>query len=112
MDFVAGRLSDGRPFRLLTLVDNFSRISPAIEVDFSLTGQRVAEVLERLKLSVGLPKIIKVDNGSEFNSRVMDAWAHHNAVKLNRNLQHWDTHAAFKFSAPTNFSNAASTSDV
>lgn len=51
MDFVADRLSNGRPFRMLTLVDNFSRVSPAIEVDFSLTGQRVVEVLERLSSS-------------------------------------------------------------
>ena len=49
---------------MLTLVDNFSRVIPAIEVDFSLTGKRVVEVLERLKLISGLPKVIKVDNGS------------------------------------------------
>jgi putative transposase len=62
MDFVSDRLADGRQIRLLTLVDNFSRISPAIEVDFSLTGKRVVEVLERLKKTCGLPKVIKVDN--------------------------------------------------
>ncbi len=82
MDFVADRLSDGRSIRMLTLVDNFSRISPAIEVDFSLTGKRVVEVLERLKLNYGLPKTIKVDNGSEFISKAMDEWAHRNNVKL------------------------------
>jgi putative transposase len=82
MDFVADRLSDGRQFRLLTLVDNFSRVSPAIEVDFSLTGKRVVVVLERLKLTCGLPKSIQVDNGSEFISKAMDEWAHHNSVKL------------------------------
>ncbi len=82
MDFVADRLSSGRAFRLLTLVDNFSRISPAIEADFSLTGQRVVEVLERLKVTHGLPKTIKVDNGSEFISKAMDSWAHCNGVKL------------------------------
>lgn len=82
MDFVADRLSDGRPFRLLTLVDNFSRVSPAIEIDFSLNGQRVVEVMERLKMTCGLPKIIKVDNGSEFISKAMDGWAHKNGVKL------------------------------
>ncbi len=43
--------------------ESFSRISPAIEVDFSLTGKRVVEVLERLKSTCGLPKVIKVDNG-------------------------------------------------
>ena len=82
MDFVADRLSDGRSFRLLTLVDNFSRVSPAIEADFSLTGKRVVEVLERLKATSGLPETIKVDNGSEFISKVLDEWAHRNNVKL------------------------------
>ena len=82
MDFVADRLSDGRPFRLLTLVDNFSRVSPAIAVDFSLNGKRVVEVMERLKMTFGLPKTIKVDNGSEFISKVVDEWAHHNKVSL------------------------------
>ncbi len=82
MDFVADRLSDGRQIRLLTLVDNFSRVSPAIEVDFSLTGKRVVEVLERLRKTCGLPKVIKVDNGSEFISKAMDEWAYRNGVKL------------------------------
>ena len=81
MDFVHDRLADGRPFRLLTLVDNFSRVSPAIECDFSLNGPRVVAVLERLKES-GLPQTIKVDNGSEFISKALDAWAHHHGVKL------------------------------
>jgi putative transposase len=82
MDFVADRLSDGRQIRMLTLVDNFSRVSPAIEVDFSLTGKRVVEVLERLKKTCGLPKVIRVDNGSEFISKAMDEWAYRNGVKL------------------------------
>jgi putative transposase len=82
MDFVADRLADGRQIRMLTLVDNFSRVSPAIEVDFSLTGGRVVEVLERLKGTCGLPKVIKVDNGSEFISKAMDEWAYRNGVKL------------------------------
>jgi len=82
LDFVADRLSDGRQCRMLTLVDNFSRVSPAIEVDFSLNGKRVVEVLEGLKLNYGLPKTVKVDNGSEFISEAMDEWAHRNKVKL------------------------------
>ncbi len=52
------------------------------EVDVSLTGQRVVEVMERLAEAQGLPKIIHCDNGSEFISRAMDAWAHRNGVKL------------------------------
>ena len=79
---MADRLADGRAFRMLTLVDNFSRVSPAIEVDFSLTGKRVVEVLKRLKVTHGVPKTIKVDNGSEFISKAMDEWAHRNNVKL------------------------------
>lgn len=82
MDFVADRLLDGRAFRIWTLVDNFSRVSPASEADFSLTGKRVVEVLERLKFGYGSPKTIKVDNGSEFISKVLDDWAHRNNVKL------------------------------
>ena len=79
--FVHDRLADGRPFRLLTLVDNFSRVSPAIECDFSFNGQRVVAVLGRLKAS-GLPQTIKCDNGSEFISKALDAWAHRHGVKL------------------------------
>ena len=47
-----------------------------------MTGQRVVEVLERLKDTYGLPKVIKVDNGSEFISKAMDEWAYRNGVKL------------------------------
>ena len=79
--FRGGSLSNGRAFRLLTLVDNFSRVSPAIECDFSLNGQRVVAVLERLKEG-GLPQTIKVDNGSEFISKAVDAWAHEHGVRL------------------------------
>ena len=81
MDFVHDRLADGRPFRVLTLVDNFSRVSPAIECDFSMNGSRVVAVLERFQES-GLPQTIKVDNGSEFISKVLDAWAHRHGVQL------------------------------
>ena len=68
--------------RLITAMLGLPRVSPAIEVDFSLTGKRVVEVLERLKEKGGLPKVIKVDNGSELISKVMDEWAYHNGVKL------------------------------
>lgn len=82
MDFMADRLANGNQFRLLTLVDNFSRESPAIEVDFTVNGKRVVEVLERLKWLHGLPKAIKVDNGSEFISKIVDQWTYRNKVRL------------------------------
>ena len=82
MDFVSERLATGHRFRALTIVDNFTRECPAIEVDSSLTGRRVAAVLEGLKQTGGVPQRIKVDNGPEFVSRALDAWAHVNNVKL------------------------------
>ena len=82
MDFVSDCLHDGRRFRALTIVDNVSRVSPAIEVDRSLTGQRVVEVLEGLGQSQGLPKVIQVDNGTEFTSKALDEWAHQRKIKL------------------------------
>lgn len=82
MDFVSDTLATGQRFRALTLVDNFSRVSPAIEVDFSLTGRRVVAVLDRLKATYGLPKRLGVDNGPEFISKALDAGAHSNGVQL------------------------------
>ena len=82
MDFVHDQLANGRRFRCLTLVDHFSRVSPAIEVDRSLTGERVVEALERLSASHGLPEVIFVDNGTEFTSKAVDHWAYGNEVKL------------------------------
>jgi len=82
MDFVSDCLHDGRRFRALTIVDNVSRVSPAIEVGSGLSGQRVTEVLDSLAHSYGLPEMIQVDNGPEFTSRALDEWAHRRGVKL------------------------------
>jgi putative transposase len=82
MDFMADSLHDGRRFRVLTIVDPFTRESPAIEVGSSNTGKRVMDVLERLARSHGLPQVITTDNGTEFTSRAVDEWAHRSGVKL------------------------------
>jgi len=82
MDFVADGLSNGQAFRALTLVDNYSRESLAIEADFSLTGKRVVEVLEQAAKRNGKPVAIKCDNGPEFISRAVDEWAYKKGVKL------------------------------
>lgn len=82
MDFVHDRLDDGRPFKSLTLVDQFTKESPAIEVDFSLPGQRVVRVLDWLRETRGLPEEIVVDNGPEFVSVALDRWAWERKVKL------------------------------
>jgi putative transposase len=82
IDFLTDSLVDGRRFRVMTIVDNVSRVSPASAVDSSITGQRVVAVLNQLKLTVGLPKRIAVDNGPEFISKALDAWAYRNHVAL------------------------------
>ncbi len=59
-----------------------TRECPAIEVGQSLTGERVVAVLNRLKGTRGLPKVIAVDNGPEFISKALDAWAHEHGIQL------------------------------
>src|SRR2546425_354979 len=76
MDFVHDRLINGRWFRSLTIVDDFTRECLAIEVDTSLTGARVVEVLTQLALGRPLARSIVVDNGPAFAGRVLDAWAY------------------------------------
>ena len=68
MDFVSDQLVDGRRFRCLTVVDHFSRRSPGILVDTSITGERVTRFLDELAFTRGLPKEITVDNGPERKS--------------------------------------------
>ena len=82
MDFVADTLLDGRRFRALTVLDNYSRHSPISEPDFTLTGTKVVAALERVAKQWGYPKMITVDNGSEFASKALDAWAYAHGVKL------------------------------
>lgn len=82
MDFIHDSLSNGRKFRALTMVDIFSKECPAIEVDTSLSGERVARVLERLSEWRKLPGVITVDNGPEFAGKALDAWAYQRGVKL------------------------------
>jgi putative transposase len=82
LDFLSDSLADGRRFRVLTIVDNVSRVSPAIAVGTSLTGERVVTLLEALRATVGVPQRIAVDNGPEFISKALDAWAYQNGVQL------------------------------
>ena len=83
MDFVSDCLCDGRKVRCLTIVDDYSRECPAIEVDTSITGRRVAAVLDRLADLRGLPLSITVDHGPEFEGQVLDEWAYSQGVHLN-----------------------------
>ena len=72
MDFVHDQLATGRKIRVLTIVDTFSRFSPAVDPRFSYRGEDVVLTLERVCKIVGYPKTIRVDQGSEFISRDLD----------------------------------------
>jgi putative transposase len=82
MDFVHDYLADGRRIRTFNVVDAFTRECLVIEVDTSLPSARVIGVLDKLLWMFGLPASLRVDNGPEFISGAMDAWATKHGVKL------------------------------
>jgi putative transposase len=82
MDFMSERVADGRWFRILTVVDQFTRECLCLLADQSLTGEKVTQALEPVVGHRGVPYSITVDNGSEFASRVMDAWAYRHGIQL------------------------------
>ena len=81
MDFVHDALADGRPFRVLTVVDQWSRQSPLLMVPPSMSGQRVGEALDFVLLAGPVPRSITVDHGTEFQSRALEDWAHRRGVQ-------------------------------
>jgi putative transposase len=68
--------------RLLAVVDDFTRACLAIEVDTSIGGRRVVEVLQRLVETRGTPAVLITDNGPEFAGRTLDAWAYAQGIRL------------------------------
>lgn len=82
MDFMHDRLADGRPIRVLTVVDQWSRCSPVLEVGVAMNGQSVAATLDRIVDRDGAPVSITVDHGTEFTSRALEDWAWARGVKL------------------------------
>lgn len=83
MDFVSDALFDGRRFRALTVVDNFSWQCLAIHADKSIPGPDVTRIVSQISARGGqVPMRIQVDNGSEFISKALDKWAYDNDVTL------------------------------
>jgi putative transposase len=82
MDFVHDALADGRPFRILTVVDQWSRQSPLLEVAARMSGQTVSEALDRVLDGEPRPRSITVDHGTEFQSRALEDWAYRRGVQL------------------------------
>ena len=73
-DFVFDRTHNGRALKLLTVVDEYTRESLAIEVDRRMTSRGVLRVLARLMLQHGLPRHIRSDNGPEFVATAVREW--------------------------------------
>lgn len=83
LDFVSDAMWSGRRLRMLTVVDLYTREALAIEVDTSLSGVRVARVLDRVIAERGqAPAAIVMDNGPELTSRALDQWAYDGGVRL------------------------------
>jgi putative transposase len=82
MDFVSDCTSDGHRFRILTLIDTFTRCAPGVIIERSIGGPRLVRFLDQVAASCGYPKTITVDNGPEFISNVLDQWAHAHSVQL------------------------------
>ena len=82
MDFVHDQLFDGWPFRVLTVIDQWSRSSVLLEAGFSMSGRLVSDALERHVIRHGAPLSITVDHGTEFTSKAMEEWAYQRGVKL------------------------------
>jgi len=82
MDFVHDQLLNGRPFRMLTVVDQMSRESPLIEVAFSMSGHKVADPLDRRLADGPVPTSLTVDHGTEFTSKALEKWAWQRGIKL------------------------------
>jgi transposase InsO family protein len=82
MDFVFDRTAEGRVIKCLTIVDDATHETVAIEVERAISGLGVTRVLDRLALSRGLPQVIRTDNGKEFCGKAMLTWAYTHSVQL------------------------------
>ena len=83
MDFVHDQLSNGRRFRVLNIVDNFSRECIGQIVETSITGKRVADYLsELIDKRDAKPASIVCDNGTEFRCKAMFHWSRDQQMAL------------------------------
>lgn len=80
LDFVMDSLANGRRLKILTMVDDFTKEAVLIEAAHSLTGNDVAELLDRLAQFRGYPDAVRTDQGPEFTCRAFDQWAYQHGV--------------------------------
>lgn len=74
LDLVSDMLADGRRFRVLMVVDDFTRECLALVVDTSLSGMRVARELDAIAQARGGPLVTVSDDGTELTSRAIPQW--------------------------------------
>lgn len=82
MDFMHDQLEDGRSYRLFNVLDDFNREGLAIEVDLSLPSERVIRALDQIIEWRGKPKALRCDNGPEYISSTLSAWAVRRGIRL------------------------------
>jgi len=82
MDFMSDRLGDGRALRTFNVIDDYNREALGIAVDFSLPAPRVIRSLEQIIEWRGKPAAIRCDNGPEYISAELVAWANRNRITL------------------------------
>ena len=73
-DFVDERTADGKKFRILNIIDEFSRESLAVRVERRLNSHDVIDVLFNLFILRGIPEHLRSDNGSEFTGNAVRKW--------------------------------------
>ena len=81
LDFVSDALACGRKFRVLAVVDDFTRECLALVVDNSLSGIRVARELDRIVERRGRPCLVVSDNGTELTSRAILGWQQDHGIE-------------------------------
>jgi putative transposase len=82
MDFMHDSLADGRAYRLFNVIDDFNREGLCIDVDFSLPALRVIRALDQVIEWRGKPEAIRCDNGPEYISQALTAWAENRGIRL------------------------------
>lgn len=82
MDFVHDSTARGQKIRMLNILDDCTRRCLRIEVDTSLSGERVARTLDQIMELHGKPQALLMDNGPEFTGKSLDEWAYRNEVRL------------------------------
>ena len=80
LDFISDALTDGRRFRVLAVVDDFTRECLALVADTSLSGTRIARELDAVIAQRGRPGTIVSDNGTEFTSAAILSWCQRTGI--------------------------------